>query len=128
MTFNEEIYTALSTEATITALVNVNDIVFGHLPDNHKAGTDAIVYESNIISSQNTMPIDNYGDDYNLTIKAASQTPLNIYTIGQAVKDFLNTYSSTNFRQIVFERDIYVWNEDDDLHVLSLDFTIDYCN
>lgn len=127
MTFNEEIFSALSGEATVTALVGTK-IFYKYLPDNHLNSEDALLYESNISEALHTIILENYGDTYDLTIKAVSQTPLKTFQIGQAVKNFLKSYSSTNVKSIAFERDVVVYNSDDDTHVLNLNFTIVYEN
>jgi len=128
MSFNTEIYAALIGESTITALVSADNVYFGHLPDNFSNATDSIVYETRIDEALHHIELLNYGDRYNLNIKAVSADDVSIYTIGQAVKDYLKTYETTNVRSVAFERDTYVYGEEDNIHVLSLDFTIDYCN
>jgi len=126
-TFNEEIFSILSTEPTITALVGTA-IYHESTPENKLKSVDGIIYGSNINASMNTVELDNYGDEYSLFIKVVSKTAINIYTIGQAVKDKLKTVDTTNIRSIVFDRDQYLWSDEDRIHILNLDFTIDYCN
>jgi hypothetical protein len=123
----EELYTALSGEGTITALVGTN-VYFEHLPQNYLLSSDAIVFVGYVNQAQHTIELENFGDYYTISIKAVSQTPLSTYNIGQAVKDFLKTYTSTNIKAIWFERDAQLYNEDDNVYVLNLDFTVDYCN
>jgi hypothetical protein len=123
----EEIYSALSGESTITDLVGTN-IYFDHLPLNYKTANDAIVYSGWIGQAQHTIVLENFGDTYTLSIKAVSETAINTYNIGQAVKDFLKTYDSTNIKSVAFERDTPLYNEEDGIYVLNLDFTLDYCN
>jgi hypothetical protein len=123
----EEIYTQLTGESTITALVG-SRVYFDHLPTNYDLSNDAIVFEGYVAQAQHTISLENFGDTYTLSVKAISKTPLNTYTIGQAVKDFLKTYSSTNIKAIWFERDVALFNDEDNVYVLNLDFTVDYCN
>jgi hypothetical protein len=126
-TFNEEISAAFAAESTITDLVST-DIYFHHLPENYNINSDALLYESSIVEAQHHIDLMNWGDTYEMRIKAVSVTAINVYTIGQAVKDYIKTYSSTNVQSIAFERDVYVYSDEENLHVLNLDFTVDYCN
>lgn len=126
MTFNEEVYSQMIGEESISSLVD--GIYYGILPDNYKNTKEAIVYESNIFEAFNTISLENYGDNYTLTVKIVSSDPKKIYAIGQAVKDHFKPYSSTNIRSIRFNRDNYVYSDNDDIHVLNLDFIVDYCN
>lgn len=126
-TFNEEMFAAFAAESTITDLVGTN-IYFHHLPENYDITNDALLYESSITEALHHVELLNYGDTYEMRIKAVSTSSLSIYTIGQAVKDYIKTYETTNVRSIAFERDVYVYSDEENLHVLNLDFTIDYCN
>lgn len=126
-TFNEEIAAAFAAESTISDLVGTN-IYFHHLPDNYDISNDAMLYESSITEALHHVELQNYGDTYELRVKAVSVNSLNIYTIGQAVKDYIKSYQTTNVRSIAFERDVYVYSDEENMHVLNLDFTIDYCN
>lgn len=126
-TFNEEISAAFVGESTITALVGTN-IYHHHLPENYDITNDALLYESSIVDALHHVELLNYGDTYELRIKAVSTDNLSVYTIGQAVKDYIKTYQTTNVRSIAFERDVYVYSDEENLHVLNLDFTIDYKN
>ena len=126
MTFNQEIFNILSNEVSISSLVS--GFNHYHLPDNFNRDNDYIIYHSRIVAPYNTMTLENYGDEYNLTVKAVSKSPQDIYTIAQAVKDYLIGYSSAAFRSIIFERDVPVWSEEEKVWILSLDFTIDFCN
>jgi hypothetical protein len=127
MTFNEEIYSILTGDATITGLVGTN-IFFEAASENKLKSVDCVVYGSNISQSYNTVELDNYGDEYFLYIKITSKDAINIYTIAQAIKDKLKTVDTTNIRSIVFDRDQYLWSDEDRIHILNLDFTVDYCN
>lgn len=126
-TFNEEISAAFAAESTISDLVGTN-IYFHHLPENYNINNDALLYESAITEALHHVELQNYGDTYELRIKAVSTSSLSIYTIAQAVKDYIKSYQTTNVRSIAFERDVYVYSDEENLHVLNCDFTIDYCN
>ena len=127
MTFNKEIYNILTTNPEITDLVD--GIFFNHLPDNRRATFNDIVYETFISEAMHTIPLENYGDEYTLSIKAVSQDPEKALEIGQAVKDFLRQMTeTTNIRSIAFQRDVTVYDEEDNIHILNMDFIIDYCN
>ena len=126
-TFNEEIYSILQNDATLTGLIGAN-VYHESTPENKLKSVDGIIYGSNISSAYHTISIDNYGDEYFLYIKVVSATAKNIYTIGQRVKDLLKPISTTNIRSIQFDRDQYIWSDEDRIHILNLDFTIDYCN
>ena len=122
-----ELQAAFLAESTITALTGTN-IWFGNAPENHAASTDYLLHESEITEALHTVALDNYGDTYQLRIKAISQTVANAYAIGQAVKAYIKTYETTNVRSIALERDVYIYNDEDKTHILNVDFSIDYCN
>ena len=125
--FNSEIYGIINGESSITSLVE--GVYFNHLPDNYKASNDAIVYDSFIDEAFHTVSLENYGDSYTLSVKALSTNPESARTIGQAVKVFLRDLAqTTNIRSIAFQRDVTVYNEEDNIHILNMDFDIDYCN
>lgn len=126
MTFNQELFNVITNEESITSLVA--GINFHHLPDNFTRDKDYLIYDSNIAEALNTLDNFNYGDDYSLRLKTVSKNPQTIYEIGQAIKDFFKVYTSTNFRSVTFERDVYVYSEEDSVHILSMDFTVDFCN
>ena len=127
MTFNKEIYNILTTNPEITDLIE--GVYFNHLPDNYPATNNAIVYETFIDEALHTITLENYGDNYTLSIKAVSQNPEKALEIGQAIKDFLRQMAATtNIRSIAFQRDVTVYDEEDNIHVLNMDFDIDYCN
>jgi hypothetical protein len=126
-TFNEEIYSILTGTTAITDLVGT-DIYYEAAPENKLKSVDCVVYGSNIAQSYNTVILDNYGDEYYLYIKITSKDAINIYTIAQAIKDKLKTVDTTNIRSIVFDRDQYLWSDEERIHILNLDFTVDYCN
>ena len=122
-----ELQAAFLAESTITALTSTN-IWFGNAPENHASSTDYMLHESEITEALHTVALDNYGDTYQLRIKAISQSVPNAYAIGQAVKAYLKTYETTNVRSVALERDVYVYNDEDKTHILNVDFSIDYCN
>ena len=126
-TFNEEIYSILNADVTLDGLVG-DHIYHESTPENKLKSNDGIIFGSNISNSMNTISLDNYGDEYFLYVKVVSADGLSVYTIGQAVKDLLQATESTNIRSIVFDRDQYIWSDEDRIHVLNLDFTVDYCN
>jgi hypothetical protein len=126
MSFNSEIFTALSTEGTITAVTD--NIYFNHLPDNYDKSNNVIIYDSFVSEALHTLPLENYGDEYTLSIKAISSLPVTGDNIGEIVKTYLKTLSSSSIRSIAFQRDVYVYNEEENIHILHMDFVVDYCN
>lgn len=122
-----ELQAAFLAESTITDLTGTN-IWFGNAPENHLASSDYMLHESEITEALHHVELQNYGDTYQLRVKAVSQSVPNAYAIGQSVKTFIKSYITTNVRSIAFERDVYIYNDEDKTHILNLDFTIDYCN
>lgn len=128
MSLRSEIYTLLSGDATITGIVSTN-VYHRLLPDNFdNTATEAVVFEARIAEPTHTLSERELWDEYVVTIKAVSKTPASIDTLADAIKSAMQGYSSAAAQDVMFDRDNYVYDPDNELHTLSLDFTVEFCN
>ena len=128
MSLRTEISNQLAGDANITALVGTHSY-HGLVPLNYKfSNSDAIVYEARVTVAEHALDIKDWGDQYSVTVKALSLNSANIETIAEAIKTSLHSYSSAAIQDVSFERDNYVYDIDNNVHILSLDFTIWYMN
>ena len=128
MSIRTEIIDLLRADASIIALVGANSY-HGLVPLNFDfTNSDAVVYEARVAVAEHALDIKDWGDQYSVTIKALSVNSANIEPIAEVIKTSLHSYLSTTVQDVSFERDNYVYDTDDKVHILSLDFTIWYMN
>ena len=126
MSLRTEIQTALTGDATIEGLVSTN-IYHGLVPLNYNfSASSAIVFEARIAEDENTLDVKDWGRQYLLTVKAISLSSVDMESIMEAILGVLQPYTSTNVKDVMFERSNYVYDPDNDVHIESLDFTIWY--
>jgi hypothetical protein len=104
----------------------VGENIFHLLLDENFADFPAIVYSARIDNTINTINDRDLGRYYLASIKCVSRDPADFDPLQDyVIHAFLSDSSTTlYFDDISFERDIEIYDPDNDLHTLSLDFTV----
>jgi len=127
MSLKTEIYDLLVADSSINYWVGDN-IYHNILPLNQDTSANSLVYMSRIATPTHTMNERDISEEYSVTIKIVGTSPVNNENINREVRRTMQAYSSANIADVMFERDIDVYDEDNDLYTESLDFTVYYYN
>jgi len=126
MSFRSEINTLLKNDASINAVID--KVYYGFLPDNVQMANYYLVWIARVEEAYNEWGELDWGDKYLLTIKAVGKNPIENETLGNLVKRAIEGYSSTNLKTTYFEREVDVFDPDNDIFTLSMDFSCQYIN
>jgi hypothetical protein len=116
------INTILVGDSALAAVVRTN-IFHGVLPDNFTTTSlSAIVHSERIATGNDTLANINYSKEWVVTVKAISKNSTVMDDL--EVKIIAAITSASQLADVSLERSNYIYDEDNDLHISSIDFTV----